>query len=87
MLIWEWGFILKSVHPCLFPKRKPYLDVMENGDVLMGLNISPFTIGLTILRSTGQVICSISLGPPRELRKRSLPSLSGEPTEQSLPGA
>lgn len=44
MLIWEWGFILRSVHPRLFPERKPYLGVMENGDVLMGLNISPFTI-------------------------------------------
>lgn len=42
---------------------------------------------LMIRRSTGQVICSISLGPPRELWKRSLPSLSVGPTEQSLPGA
>ena len=78
MLIWEWGFILKSVHPCLFPKRKPYLLRCDGKWwCINGFEHLSIYNWLTILRSTGQVICSISLGPPRELWKRSLPSLSG----------
>ena len=41
MLIWGGGFILRFVyHFCLFPKIKPYSDMMENSDVLMDLNIT-----------------------------------------------
>lgn len=32
---WEWGFYIKVCTHLFVSKRKPYLDVMENGDVLM----------------------------------------------------